>query len=223
MNYSAEVILLVMVKYGLLIVDMINLFLSSDTPWNNDNAQIRGRVVINPIARLADALRKKKLPVIYVNHGLRRVADGYDDGMVFERLEHIGKTRGYPKLPLTRETKDMFLSGTKWTQTIDELQPHVSDYIVLKNRNSGFYGGDLETLLTQLKVDTLIITGVSTNLCIRATCFDAFQKGWKTIIPRECVESYSDRAQEQGLEDLAFTTSYVISVEETLTLVQNSN
>lgn len=196
---------------------MINIFLSSNSPYiANKTREIRGLRAVPHIAQLLDVARRASVPVIFVNHAFRKVGNQYDDGGMFERIEYIAKVNGSPSLPLSREMKDAFLEGSYWTKTVDALTPTSSDYVVRKNRNSCFYGGDLETLLRQLEVRKIIVTGISTNLCVRATCFDAFQKGWRTIVPKECVESYSDRAQEQGLEDLAFTTSEVVDLSSLL-------
>jgi len=208
-----------MTKYALLIIDMINIFLAPESPYWNEEAKVRGRSAIPRILQLAKAAREKNVPVIYVNHGLRRVGEGYDGGNVFESFEHLARKRGYPKLPLTKEMKDMFLQGTKWTRTVDELEPQDSDYVVRKNKGSGFYGGDLETLLQALESDTLIVTGISTEGCVRATCFDASNKGWKIIVPREAVESCSEHTQQRGLEDLSFS---VKSVDEVLSLMEQT-
>jgi len=199
-----------MSKIGVVVIDMLKSLV-----YGYPDFQERLTSVINPINQVLDKAHQNKIPVIVSNISFRQTAQGYDDNGIYEMLDFQNKSLGNPdKVP-----REALLMGAPGLEVIDELHVDPSDFVLRKNRYSAFYGGDIETVLHALQVDTLVVVGIVTNICVRATCMDAFQRGWKTIVPKECVETYSDRAQEQGLEDLAFTTSKVLPVAQVLELL----
>lgn len=62
-------------------------------------------------------------------------------------------------------------------------------YFVLKPMHSGLYSTTLEVLLEYLRVDTLILTGISANICVLFTANDAYMRDYKLYVPRDCVAS----------------------------------
>jgi nicotinamidase-related amidase len=199
-----------MSKYAVVVIDMMKSLV-----YGYPDFEDRFVKIIDPINQVVDKAHQENIPVIFSNISFRKTALGYDDGGIFEMLDFQNESLGIPgKVP-----REALETGAKGLKVIDELHVSEEDYQLRKNRYSAFYGGDLETLLKGLEVDILVVVGIVTNICVRATCLDAYQKGWKTIIPVECVETYSNRAQEQGLEDLAFTTSRVIPVKEVINLL----
>lgn len=67
------------------------------------------------------------------------------------------------------------------------LVPEEDDYFVLKPMHSGFYSTTLEVLLNHLKVDTLILTGVATDVCVLFTANDAYMRNCRLFVPGDCV------------------------------------
>ena len=84
----------------------------------------------------------------------------------------------------------------------DELKPDEKDHVLEKRCYSGFFETGLDLLLRDLKVDTVIITGLHTHICCRHTAADAFFRGYKIIIPRDGVEAFTAKDHEEGLEYL---------------------
>jgi ureidoacrylate peracid hydrolase len=68
-------------------------------------------------------------------------------------------------------------------------------------------------------VNTLIVTGVVTNICVRSTCHDAFFRGYDVLVPRECVSATSEREQESSLYDIDTHYGAVTSLEQVLVLL----
>lgn len=208
-----------MFKYAVVVVDLLKGYTAEDSPKialrNPVFAQLRARIMkmMPNMRRLLDASRSRRIPVVFVMHTLKRVGDKYDDGGSIERLEKF-----YKLLPGTYPA-EVYLEGTKWTEVLDELEPQSTDYFVKKNRYSAFYGGNFEQLLRALEVETLIITGIVTNSCVRMTAVDAFCKGWKCIAPKECVETIDDKTQESALRDLSITCD-IMALDEVLELLK---
>ena len=79
------------------------------------------------------------------------------------------------------------------------LQPDAEDYFVLKPKHSGFYSTTLELLLQALGVHTLILTGIAGNICVLFTANDAYMRGYRLIIPADCVASQTVRENTSAL------------------------
>jgi ureidoacrylate peracid hydrolase len=95
------------------------------------------------------------------------------------------------------------VEGSWGAQVIDDLEPNPDDIYVVKRRYSGFFNTDLDVTLKDLKVDTLVICGVVTNICVRSTVHDAFFLGYTVIVPRDAVAATGPREQASSLYDIA--------------------
>lgn len=94
------------------------------------------------------------------------------------------------------------VAGTPGAEVISELVPEDADFVVPKRRYSGFFGTDLDMLLKELEVDTVVLTGLHTNICVRHTAADAFQGGYEVVVPADAVEAFTGEDHEGGLEYL---------------------
>jgi ureidoacrylate peracid hydrolase len=162
---------------AILMVDMLNDFLKPGGKMVLEGVE----VLIPPMRRLLARARKAGMPVVYVNDshrpGLR------EDREFNKRSQHC-------------------IEGTWGAEVIDELKPTKKDFVVLKHRFSGFYETDLDLTLKDLCIDTVIVMGVVTNICVRSTIHDAFFRGYRVIVPRDCVMATGEREQESSLYDI---------------------
>jgi nicotinamidase-related amidase len=94
------------------------------------------------------------------------------------------------------------IKGTEGCQVIPQLDQSSKDFVVPKRRYSGFFQTDLQLLLIELKIDTLIIAGLHTHMCVRHTTADAYNWGYKIIIPKETTDSFTKDDYEYGLNYL---------------------
>ena len=179
---------------AILVVDMLNDFLK---PGGKMVLDI-GKVIIEPSSRLLERARNNRIPIVYVNDshrpGLRQ------DREFKKRAEHC-------------------IEGTWGAEVIRELKPQEGDFVVKKRRFSGFYETDLDLTLKDLKIDTVIIIGVVTNICVRSTVHDAFFRGYKVIIPRDCVMATGEREQESSLYDIETHFGEVAASERIIELM----
>jgi nicotinamidase-related amidase len=79
------------------------------------------------------------------------------------------------------------------------LRPAEDDYFVLKPKHSGFFSTTLDTLLEYIKAKTLIITGVTADICVLFTANDAYMRDFNLVIPSDCVASPDAEASEHAL------------------------
>ena len=80
------------------------------------------------------------------------------------------------------------------------LEPQSDDYYVLKPHRSAFYSTTLELLLRDLETTTLIVTGVTTDICVLFTANDAYMRGFDLVIPRDCVAAVKPAHTKQAME-----------------------
>lgn len=90
----------------------------------------------------------------------------------------------------------------------------VRDVIYLKKMPSAFFETQLQSLLVYHQVDTVILTGGSTSGCIRATGVDSLSRGYKTIVPEECVADKHESYHYANLTDLTLKYCDVLEVNE---------
>ena len=120
-------------------------------------------------ARLLSEARAARLPVF---HTVVRYMPGGADGGVF-----------YRKVPLLR----VFEAGSPLAEPPPELAPRDGEVIIVKQYASAFFGTSFAATLTSRGIDTLVIAGVSTSGCIRATAVDACQYGFLPFVCRDAV------------------------------------
>lgn len=108
------------------------------------------------------------------------------------------------------------LEGSHGIEILEELKPLPRDYVIVKRRYSGFFQTDLKILLDGLGVDTLIITGAATDVCVRATATDAQQFGYFVLVPEDCVAGSSQARHEAALEHIRYVLGKVVSLRDIL-------
>ncbi|MEJ3653640.1 isochorismatase family cysteine hydrolase [Actinomycetes bacterium KLBMP 9759] len=86
-----------------------------------------------------------------------------------------------------------------------------------KRRYSAFHSTDLDLLLREQGVRTLVVAGVKTNVCVRATVQDAFAAGYEVLVPREATNSNRPHLAEASLEDIDRYFGSVVPLAEALT------
>lgn len=160
-------------KSALLLVDFINLF-------NFPNSQLLASRAI-PAARRAAELKarahKARIPCIYANDNFGKWESEFS-AVVRECLKRGGASARIAKL----------------------LKPSRHDLSVLKPRHSAFYGTPLEFLLEELHVSSLIVTGLSTDICVFATAQDAYIRKFKVWVPRDCSAADTPEHEAEALD-----------------------
>jgi ureidoacrylate peracid hydrolase len=185
---------------ALIIVDMQNGFCHEDGFMNKIGLDwTTSRDAIGPVNRLATAMRAKGRPVFYTRYTLN--ADYSDSGLLPEIYPQIVEVKG-----MVRDTWD--------AEIVDELAPEPGDRVVDKTRYSAFYGTDLEEQLRGLGVDTVIVCGVTTNVCVESTVRDAFFRDIRVVVPEDATAAVSPELHEGSLNDFRYAFGPVVTVAE---------
>lgn len=143
--------------------------------------------------RVRDAARLKQVPVIYTN--VRYQAGGADGGIFFRKIR-----------PLRH-----FVAGNRLGNWVDGLEPHENEIVVTKQYASAFFGTSLAATLTSLSVDTVILTGLTTSGCIRASCVDAISCGFIPIVVADACGDRHPEPHRANLFDMNAKYADVIS------------
>lgn len=105
------------------------------------------------------------------------------------------------------------VAGSWSSDFIEELKPLGDEYVVPKRRHSGFAYTDLDLYLREEKIDTVVVTGVWTNVCVRSTATDALARAYRVITLTDAVHSKTQEMHEYGLNDLSIFTK-LMTVDE---------
>jgi len=99
------------------------------------------------------------------------------------------------------------------------LEPKAGESVVCKQYASAFFGTSLASQLTALQIDTLLIAGVSTSGCVRASAVDACQYGFIPLVVRDAVGDRAAEPHEANLFDLQAKYAEVISLDAALAYI----
>ncbi|KAL4908297.1 Maleamate amidohydrolase [Aspergillus multicolor] len=99
---------------------------------------------------------------------------------------------------------------------LEGLEPGADDVVVIKKFASAFFGTGLDSKLKALNIDTLVICGVSTSGCVRATTLDAMQYGFRPIVVASACGDRTPEIQNANLFDLDAKYADVVSEEDAI-------
>ena len=185
-------------KPAFLIIDMTYNFVDSQFPLGNSEM---GYKAVKAIKELLGPIRGKGIPVIYTKGQPQRT--GPEMGR-WKRASH-GKNR---------ENLD-----PKGFEIVEDIFPQEEDIVITKQRPSAFFGTNLVSYLLYLGVDCLIIGGMTTSGCVRATVVDAFSYNYPVIIPLECVGDRSLISHKVSLFDMHMKYAEVMDLQEVIELL----
>jgi nicotinamidase-related amidase len=162
----------------LLVVDLTRGFTDPSSPLGSDLAQ-----VIAANNELLDVARGRGIPVIF---SIVRYDHPREAGLWLRKV---------PSLAILK-------TGSGMEDVDPRLAPRPDEQVLVKKFGSCFFGTALASQLTSQGIDTVIVTGVSTSGCVRATVVDAVQHGFRAIVPRQAVGDRAQVPHEANLFDM---------------------
>ncbi|WES62841.1 isochorismatase family protein [Microbacter sp. GSS18] len=178
---------------ALVVIDFVDAYLKEDSPLY---AAVERE--LESATRILEAAREADIPIIFtvVEHAPNGAGGG-----LFAR-----KVKGLETLAL----------GSPLGSIAEPLTPLESEPVISKKYASCFFGTSLATDLTVLGCDSVILVGLSTSGCVRATGVDAMQYGFVPIIVRDAVGDRRPEPHDAALFDLDAKYADVVSEKETL-------
>ncbi len=190
---------------ALLIIDCQHNYIGADAPITEQQEQWpagggeRAWAAVRVIRDLLGPAREARIPVIYTRNVQKRTA----------RFDMVSAKAGWDH--------SRTLDGDPGTEIVAELAPQEEDLVVDKAYASAFWGTPLLTYLVQLKADSLIVTGVSTSGCVRATAVDGITRGFHTAVVSDGVADRTQLSHKASLLDLWMKYTDLMSGDEAAT------
>ena len=161
------------VPVALLLIDVLTTF-----EFPDGDRILRGALKVrDALVKFKARAREARIPVLYVN-------------------DNFGDWRSEKEVLIGRCLQ------ARGAEFVRPLLPDSEDYFVLKPMHSAFYMTPLEVLLEHLQVETLILTGLTSNSCITVTAHDANMRGFDIYIPPDCCSARSATEHTQALAQL---------------------
>ena len=163
---------------GLILVDLINGFTDPACPLGTDCPS-----VIEANVELLRAFRRLELPIFFTTVVYRN----REQARVFRRRI---------------EALNLLAPGSEWVRVDSALAPGGGEPVLEKQWASAFFGTDLAERLADAQADSLVVTGLTTSGCVRATVVDGLQHDYRVVVPREAVGDRNPAAHEANLFDI---------------------
>lgn len=177
---------------ALLLVDMVMAYFNPSSPLYAGVDP-----VLEACLPLADAARKSGAPVIFTRVDYAHRLDG---GLIRRKIASLS----------------CFETGNPLADFHDRLRPQPGDLVLSKQYPSAFFGTALASTLSAARVDTVLIAGLSTSGCVRATAVDALCHGFIPLVVRDCVGDRSVAVQDANLFDIEAKTADLVSSAEAI-------
>jgi nicotinamidase-related amidase len=181
-------------KCALLIIDMQRDFLEPGgfgEMLGNDVSQLRR--TIEPNKQLLGFWRNAGLPVLHTREGHR---PDLGDLPPAKKIRGRGKTCIGDPGPMGR----ILVRGEAGHDIISELYPLPGEPVIDKPGKGAFFATDLHAILQNRDIRQLVVTGVTTEVCVNTTVREANDRGYECLVPENCVGSYFPEFQEMGLK-----------------------
>ena len=193
-------------KTAMIVVDMQNDFVAPGAAMETPAA----RAVVPRLTEALKICRGAGIKIIFTAHVHRR--DGSDMGLFDDMHAPIAK-------------RAALVDGTPGVEIYPEVAPAPGEHVIKKHRYSGFYGTDLDMILREWGVDTVIISGTTTENCCHATARDAMFRNYRVAFLSDATATYDypDRGfgampnaevHHATLVILADSTAHVMSVTD---------
>lgn len=157
-------------RTALLVIDMQNDFVEEGAPLEFPE----GRRVLPAIQKVLDAARAHGVPVVYPAHVHR--PGGADMGIHREL---------YPPVA----AGEALVDGGRGVEIYPEITPQAGELVIKKHRYNSFYATDLEIVLRGLGVDTVVLTGMTTECCVLGTARGALECGFRSVVLADACAS----------------------------------
>jgi nicotinamidase-related amidase len=161
-----------------------------------------GKEIIPNIKKVLDNSRDNKVPIIHKNRVQR--ANGID----VERF----RVELFEKTPF-------LVDGTDGAKIVQELEPTKDEIIVKGARFSGFFQTDLHLILSRLGIQTIVMSGIQTPNCIRATVTDAIAYDYDVVLLNDAISAQTPEIHEANLLDMKNMGVSIISTSDYLDII----
>ncbi len=184
-------------RTALIVIDMQNAFVAEDGTYQSAEA----RQMIPRLEKLIAFAREHRLPLIWTQSDHRPPYGG-----ILLR-----------KFPAIREDRVLWKDDPSFELYADMSQPLDDEYRVVKHKYDAFFETDLDAILRNNDITTVIITGTATNVCCESTARSAFFRDYNVVFPSDCNGTFDPEMQAATLKTIDMFFGRVLPLEELLT------
>lgn len=201
-------------KSALIVVDMQNDFLhekgvfsqmAKEHPENKIDREFLTSTIPN-VKKLTEAFRKAGRPVVYIAHVLK---PDYSDA-------------SFPwwRFPPQMREKQFIVEGTWGADIVDELKPQKNEHLVMKKGYGGFNNTPLDIILRNLGINTCVVVGVTTCVCVSTTVRGATEHNYRTIVVSDAVAEAQRELHEAELKVFEWAYADVKTTDEVMKMLK---
>jgi biuret amidohydrolase len=170
----------------------------------------RAREIVAPINHFHAAARTLGVPIVHVRSGLRK--GGEDDIKGIKSAWRLV----FPLYAGDIPNADAYaIEGSRWTEFVTEVDP-IDLVVNTKKRLSAFYPTDLDFLLRNTNVHTVVINGGFTDCCVLNTAFDASNHNYRVVVLKDLVRGTNEEIEEAALKIISLHLGLVVDSQSIL-------
>ncbi len=175
-------------KAILIVIDVQNDFCHSEGAFSKRNVDLSHiqKIIVPNIVSLIRKCRKFSLPIIFI----RTIHSGWTNSPSWQ-----GRIGGMAK-------KTPICLPDSWGAKFYKVKPGGSDCIVTKHRYSAFMSTDLDLILRSKGIETVLICGVATNVCVETTARDGFNLNYNVVLIEDCCGAFSIDEHKSALDNV---------------------
>ena len=182
-------------KPALIVVDVVRGFTDPSCPLGSEADE-----VVDANVRLMNAFHDTNFPVVLTT-------------VIYRDDQQASVFRA--RIPAL----NLLTPESEWVLFDSRLPVAPGDLQLEKRHASSFHGTELDEWLRGQNVDSVVVTGLTTSGCVRATAVDGLQNNYRVVVPREACGDRDEQAHEANLYDLNAKYADVLSLEDTLALL----
>jgi ureidoacrylate peracid hydrolase len=187
-------------KCALLVIDMQNSFLAEGALFEVP----AGREIIPNIERLIAYAREHGIPVIWTQSD--NTPPG--GGLILDRY------------PIIRQSRALWRGDKSFELYPDMVQPLESEHRVVKHKYDAFHDTDLDTVLRNLRRDTIILTGVATEVCCESTARSAFFHEYKVAFLSDATATNDPKVHRSTCDRMDRFFARVLDTDEVVSILE---
>lgn len=184
---------------AVLAIDLMRPYFEPGSPFD-----VGSRECLEAAARIIETARAAGVPVLHTR--VTFSAGGADGGLFLRKVPAL----------------EALIGDGPASQLMPEVAPRDDEVVVVKQYASAFFGTALASTLRSLNVDTVLIVGVSTSGCVRASALDALQSGFIPLVIREGVGDRDRPAHDAALHDLQMKYAEIVSETDAVRYLQET-
>jgi ureidoacrylate peracid hydrolase len=192
---------------ALLVIDMQNDFCAEGGAFHRSGVNVLPlQAPAKPIIRLVEDAHQVNVPVIFIRNVYNTPEGWYLSDVILEQARRGGHGRYY--------TIPMCERDSWGGEFFEGIRAGKSDLVIVKHRFNAFFNTDLDLVLRNKGIRTVIACGVLTNVCVESTVRDAYIRDYYVVVPSDCVGARDEEFQRASLRTIATSFGQIVVSED---------